>query len=70
MGGLKKINDRKIKYVINLQGDEPLVDINDIRKLNKIVQKNKFDISTLALKIKNNKICQNKNIVKVSTKKI
>ncbi len=65
----KKINDRKIKYVINLQGDEPLVDINDIRKLNKIVQKNKFDISTLALKIKDNKICQNKNIVKVSTKK-
>ena len=65
----KKINDRKIKYVINLQGDEPLVDINDIRKLNKIVQKNKFDISTLALKIKENKIFQNKNIVKVSTKK-
>ena len=51
MGAFKKINDRKIKYV-NLQGDEPLVDINDIRKLNKIVQKNKFDISTLALKIK------------------
>ncbi len=65
----KKINDRKIKYIINLQGDEPLIDINDIRNLNKIVQKNKFGISTLASKIKNKKIFNNKNIVKVKTKK-
>ena len=65
----KKINDRKIKYIINLQGDEPLIDINDIRNLNKIVQKNKFGISTLASKIRNKKIFNNKNIVKVKTKK-
>ena len=64
----KKINDRKIKYIINLQGDEPLIDINDIRNLNKIVQKNKFDISTLASRIRNKKIFNNKNIVKVKTK--
>ena len=47
----KKIKNKKIKYIINLQGDEPLIDIKDIRNLNKIVTKNKIDIGTLAIKI-------------------
>ena len=64
----KKIKDNKIKYIINLQGDEPLIDIKDVKNLNKIVKKNKFGIATLALKIKNNKVFKNKNIVKVETK--
>ena len=65
----QKIKNNKIKYIINLQGDEPLIDINDIRNLNKIVRKNKFDIATLAIKLKNKKILKNKNIVKVAVKK-
>ena len=65
----KKIKDNKIKYIINLQGDEPLIDVNDIKNLNKIAKKNKFDIATLATKIKNKKIVDNKNIVKVVTKR-
>ncbi len=65
----KKLKNNKIKYIINLQGDEPLIDINDIRNLNKIVRKNKFDIATLAIKLKNKKPLNNKNIVKVVTKK-
>ena len=65
----KKLKNNKIKYIINLQGDEPLIDINDIRNLNKIVRKNKFDIATLATKLKNKKLLNNKNIVKVVTKK-
>jgi len=65
----KKIQDNKIKYIINLQGDEPLIDVNDIKNLNKIAKKNKFDIATLATKIKNKKIVDNKNIVKVVTKR-
>ena len=65
----KKLKNNKIKYIINLQGDEPLIDINDIRNLNKIVRKNKFDIATLAIKLKNKKLLNNKNIVKVVTKK-
>ena len=52
----KKINDKKIKYIINLQGDEPLIDAKDIRNLNQIVKKNKLDISTLAIKIKSKKV--------------
>ena len=65
----QKLKNNKIKYIINLQGDEPLIDINDIRSLNKIVKKNKFNIATLAIKLKNKKILNNKNIVKVAVKK-
>ena len=65
----KKLKNNKIKYIINLQGDEPLIDINDIRNLNKIVKKNKFSIATLAIKLKNKKILNNKNIVKAAVKK-
>lgn len=64
----QKLKDNKIKYIINLQGDEPLIDVKDVRNLNKIVKKNKFQIATLAIKIKNKKILNNKNIVKVATK--
>ena len=65
----QKVKNSKIKYIINLQGDEPLIDINDIRNLNKIVKKNKFDISTLAIKLKSKNALNNKNIVKVATTK-
>ena len=65
----KKVKNSKIKYIINLQGDEPLIDVNDVRNLNKIVKKNKFDIATLATKITNKKVLKNKNIVKVATGK-
>ena len=65
----QKVRDKKIKYIINLQGDEPLIDKKDVRNLNLIVKKNKLDISTLAIKIKNKKVLNNKNIVKVVTEK-
>lgn len=64
-----KIKNKNIKYIINLQGDEPSININDIKNLNKIVKKNKIEIGTLALKIKGKKLLENKNIVKVITKK-
>tara|TARA_Y100001935_G_C17164246_1_gene436872 strand:+ start:157 stop:858 length:702 start_codon:yes stop_codon:yes gene_type:complete len=63
----KKIKDKSIKYIINLQGDEPTINIIDIKKLNKIVIKNKIDICTLASKL-HNKSLKNKNVVKVITK--
>ena len=50
--GLKKIKANDIDYVINLQGDEPLIDPLDIINLNNLMIKNNSDIGTLAAEIK------------------
>ncbi len=35
----KKLKDKNLKYIINLQGDEPNIDIDDLKHLNKLVDK-------------------------------
>jgi len=66
---LKKSNIRDIDFIMNLQGDEPAIDIDDIKKLNEKMIKNKSNLGTLAAKIKDHKNYKNKNIVKVITEK-
>ena len=66
--GLQKLGDKNIDYVINLQGDEPMIDPNDIINLNNLMIKNNSDIGTLASEIKENSVLNNENIVKVITK--
>ena len=61
-----KLND--VDYIINLQGDEPMIDIEDIRNLNNIAINNKSEIATLACEINDKKIFSKNNIVKVITK--
>ncbi len=56
-----------IDYIINLQGDEPLIDKNDIINLNNLAIKNNSEIATLACKLENNYL-ENKNVVKVVSK--
>ena len=63
----KKLNLDNIDYVINLQGDEPMIDIEDIKNLNLKAISNKSDIATLACKIQDENIFKNKNTVKVIT---
>ncbi len=63
----QKLESNNIKYIINLQGDEPMIDTNDIKKLYKKVINNKSEIGTLACKIKEKKFLNKKNIVKVIT---
>ena len=53
---------------MNLQGDEPLMNIQDIRNLNDQMIKNKSQLGTLASKIKDKALYENENIVKVYTK--
>ena len=53
---------------MNLQGDEPLMNIEDIRNLNNQMIKNQSELGTLASKIKDKKLYKNDNIVKVKTK--
>ena len=63
----QKLNLKNIDYIINLQGDEPIIDVLDIVELyNKTLQK-KSEISTLACKISENKMYTENNIVKVTT---
>ena len=61
--------ENEVDYIINLQGDEPLIDISDIKNLSYQSVNNNSDLATLACKIdKSNqdKYC-NSNIVKVVT---
>ena len=64
----QKLDLKDIDYIINLQGDEPNLDINDLKHLKKLLEKNKPEIGTLASKIDNEKKFINENIVKVITK--
>ena len=63
----QKLETKNIDYVINLQGDEPMIDIEDIKNLNTNAIKKNSDIATLACKINNKNILSKSNIVKVVT---
>jgi len=58
------LNLNEVDYIINLQGDEPLIDKNDIINLNKLAIQNNSDIATLACKLESKNI-ENLNVVKV-----
>ena len=64
---LKKSNIRDVDFIMNLQGDEPAIDIQDIVRLNDKMLQNPSNIGTLAAVIKENKNLKNENIVKVIT---
>ncbi len=63
----KKSNIKDVDLIMNLQGDEPAIDIQDIVRLNDKMLQNPSNIGTLAAKIKNHKNLENENIVKVIT---
>ena len=65
---LNKIGVKDVDLVMNLQGDEPAININDIINLNKKMISNQSQMGTLAAKIKDLKDLENENIVKVITK--
>lgn len=62
-----KLGRTDIDLIMNLQGDEPLMNIEDIQKLNKHMIQTKRDLGTLAAKINNKKVFGNNDIVKVIT---
>ena len=63
----QKLEIKDIDYIINLQGDEPMIDIEDIKKLNTVAINKKSEIATLACKLNDKNFLKNKNIVKVIT---
>tara|TARA_B100001057_G_scaffold122875_1_gene121749 strand:- start:791 stop:1525 length:735 start_codon:yes stop_codon:yes gene_type:complete len=65
---LQKLNIRDAELIMNLQGDEPLMNVEDIRNLYEQMNKTKSKIGTLASKILDKKIYEKENVVKVITK--
>ena len=64
----KKLELKDVDLIMNLQGDEPAINIEDIINLNKKMVSNQSKMGTLAAKIKDLKDLGNENIVKVVTK--
>ena len=64
----KKLDIKNVDYILNLQGDEPNINKDDIIKLNNLMINNESEIGTLAATIKDETMLNNKNIVKVITK--
>ena len=64
----KKLDLKDEDFIINLQGDEPMINPTDIINLNNISKENEVNISTLAFNIKNKEDFMDENIVKVVTK--
>ena len=66
---IEKNFSQKPKNIINVQGDMPNIDPSAIKLLDKFMKNNFYQIATLATKINSIKDLENKNIVKVETKK-
>ena len=65
----KKLDIKNVDYILNLQGDEPDIDKDDIINLNHFMISQNAELGTLAAKIKDDKMLNNRNIVKVITEK-
>ena len=63
----EKLDLIDIDYIINLQGDEPNIDLNDLRHFNKLININKPEIGTMAAEIDNKSKLKDENVVKVIT---
>jgi len=66
---LQKLELMDVDLIMNLQGDEPAINIEDIKSLNKKMVSNQSEMGTLAAKIKDIKDLNNENIVKVIANK-
>ncbi len=65
----KKSKIKNIEFIMNLQGDEPAINVEDIIDLNNKMIKNYSKLGTLAANIQDRNDLKNGNIVKVITEK-
>tara|TARA_B100000035_G_scaffold237092_1_gene205348 strand:- start:4 stop:735 length:732 start_codon:yes stop_codon:yes gene_type:complete len=65
---LNLLKKKDINFIMNIQGDEPDLDINDIKLLDTQMKKNNSKIGTLAANIRDDKMYENTNVVKVQIK--
>jgi 3-deoxy-manno-octulosonate cytidylyltransferase (CMP-KDO synthetase) len=64
----EKIKPSEVDYILNIQGDEPMLNNSDIINLNNQIIKSNCDMGTLACKINEDSQYTDENIVKVKTK--
>ena len=65
---LQKLGKSDIELVMNIQGDEPLMNIKDIQNLHHQMIITKSKLGTLAANIKDKNLYDEQNVVKVETK--
>jgi len=65
----QKLNIKDADLIMNLQGDEPAINIKDIVNLNQKMINHRSTMGTLAAIVKDENDFKNENIVKVITKK-
>ncbi len=65
---LTSLNKKDIKFVMNIQGDEPDIQSDDIKALNIKMKSNKSKIGTLASQIQDQEMYENENVVKVKVR--
>jgi len=63
----QKLNIKNIDYILNLQGDEPNINKNDIINLDNLMINSESEVGTLAAIIPDDKMLNDKNVVKVIT---
>ena len=63
----QKLNIKNIDYILNLQGDEPNIDKSDIINLDNLMINSESEVGTLAAIIPDDKMLNDKNVVKVIT---
>jgi 3-deoxy-manno-octulosonate cytidylyltransferase (CMP-KDO synthetase) len=56
----KKLDIKNVDYILNLQGDEPDINKDDIINLNNFMINHDAELGTLAAKIQNDKMLNNK----------
>ena len=65
----EKLSLIDIDYIINLQGDEPNIDSNDLKHLNNLIYFNEPEIGTMAARIEDKSKLNDENVVKVITER-
>ena len=65
---LTLLNKKDVDFIMNIQGDEPDIDIDDIKSLDAKMKSNKSKIGTLAANIQQKEMYENENVVKVKIK--
>ena len=62
------LNKKDVNFIMNIQGDEPDIDVSDLKALDEKMKSNKSQIGTLAAEIRNIEMYDNENVVKVKIK--